>query len=294
VDIQEGLNNTVIMLRSKLKEGVTVRREFDPNLPKIEAYGSELNQVWTNLIDNAIDAMDGKGEIILRTRYDDPWVTVEVEDTGPGIPEEIQSKLFSPFFTTKPVGKGTGLGLNISYKIVEKHGGDIKVYSHPGKTRFSVRLPKNLEAVKSGEAAISTIATNDDQKLRQILETTQNIAVVGISNRPELPSLSVPAYIKKHGYKIYPVNPYLDEVLNQEVYPSLSAIEDPVDLVLIFRRSEDVLPVVEEAISLGAKTIWMQEGIVNETAAERAREAGLDVVMDTCIRTTHKRLMAGS
>jgi hypothetical protein len=151
-----------------------------------------------------------------------------------------------------------------------------------------------LEAVKSGEAAISTIATNDDQKLRQILETTQNIAVVGISNRPELPSLSVPAYIKKHGYKIYPVNPYLDEVLNQEVYPSLSAIEDPVDLVLIFRRSEDVLPVVEEAISLGAKTIWMQEGIVNETAAERAREAGLDVVMDTCIRTTHKRLMAGS
>ena len=294
VDIQEGLNNTVIMLRSKLKEGVTVRREFDPNLPKIEAYGSELNQVWTNLIDNAIDAMDGKGEIILRTRYDDPWVTVEVEDTGPGIPEEIQSKLFSPFFTTKPVGKGTGLGLNISYKIVEKHGGDIKVYSHPGKTRFSVRLPKNLEAVKSGEAAISTIATNDDQKLRQILETTQNIAVVGISNRPELPSLSVPAYIKKHGYKIYPVNPYLDEVLNQEVYPSLSAIEDPVDLVLIFRRSEDVLPVVEAAISLGAKTIWMQEGIVNETAAERAREAGLDVVMDTCIRTTHKRLMAGS
>jgi signal transduction histidine kinase/predicted CoA-binding protein len=294
VDIHEGLNNTVIMLRSKLREGVTVRREFDPNLPKIEAYGSELNQVWTNLIDNAIDAMDGRGEIILRTRYDDPWVTVEVEDTGPGIPEAIQSKLFSPFFTTKPVGKGTGLGLNISYKIVEKHGGDIKVYSHPGKTRFSVRLPKNLEAIKSGEAAISTISTNDDQKLRQILETTENIAVVGISNRPELPSLSVPAYIKRHGYKIYPVNPYLDEVLSQEVYPSLSAIEDPIDLVLIFRRSEDVPPVVEEAIQLGAQTIWMQEGIVNETAAERAREAGLDVVMDTCIRTTHKRLMAGS
>lgn len=293
VDVHEGLNNTVIMLRSKLKEGISLNREYDDRVPKIEAYGGELNQVWTNMIDNAIDAMDGKGEITLRTKYEPPWVIVEVEDNGPGIPEEIQSKLFSPFFTTKPVGKGTGLGLNISYKIIEKHGGDITVYSHPGRTRFSVRLPVNLEDAKSGETPISKISANHDDKLRGILEKTNNIAVVGISDRHELPAHSVPAYIKRHGYKIYPVNPYLDEVLGQKVYPTLSAIDEPVDLVLIFRRSDDVPPVVDEAINIGAKTIWMQEGIINESAAETAREAGVEVVMDTCIRTTYKRLMAG-
>lgn len=293
VDVHEGLNNTVIMLRSKLKEGITLKREYDDRVPRIEAYGGELNQVWTNMIDNAIDAMDGKGEITLRTKYEPPWVVVEVEDNGPGISEEIQSKLFSPFFTTKPVGKGTGLGLNISYKIIEKHGGDIKVYSHPGKTRFSVRLPVNLEDAKSGEMPIARISANDDDKLRRILENTKKIAVVGISDRQELPAHSVPAYIKRHGYRIFPVNPYLDEVLGQDVYASLSAIDEPIDLVLIFRRSDDVPPVVDEAIEIGAKTIWMQEGIVNESAAETAREAGLEVVMDTCIRTTYKRLMAG-
>jgi signal transduction histidine kinase/predicted CoA-binding protein len=293
VDVHEGLNNTLIMLRHKLKEGITVKRDYDERIPKIEAYGGELNQVWTNLIDNAIDAMDGKGQITIRSKYEPPWVAVDVEDNGPGIPEEVQSKLFSPFFTTKPVGKGTGLGLNISYKIIEKHGGDIKVYSHPGRTRFTVRLPVNSDDAKSGDTPIARIPGNGDDKLRRILENTKNIAVVGISDRQELPAHSVPAYIKRHGYRIYPVNPYLDEVLGQQVYASLSAIDEPIDLVLIFRRSDDVPPVVEEAIKIGAKTIWMQEGIVNESAAETAREAGLEVVMDTCIRTTYKRLMAG-
>lgn len=294
VNVHEGLDNTLIMLRHKLKEGITVKREYDDRIPNIEAYGGELNQVWTNMIDNAIDAMDGKGEITLRTKYEPPWVLVEIEDNGPGIPEDVQSKLFSPFFTTKPVGKGTGLGLNLSYKIiVERHGGDIKVYSHPGKTRFTVRLPVNLEDAKSGETPIARISANDDDKLRRILENTKNIAVVGISDRQELPAHSVPAYMKRHGYRIFPVNPFLDEVLGQRVYPALSAIDEPVDLALIFRRSDDVPPVVDEAIKIGAKTIWMQEGIVNETAAETAREAGLEVVMDTCIRSTHKRLMAG-
>jgi signal transduction histidine kinase/predicted CoA-binding protein len=293
IDVHEGLDNTVVMLRSKLKQGVTIQREYDEQIPRIEAYGSELNQVWTNLIDNAIDAMDGKGKIILRTRYQPPWVYVEVEDNGPGIPEEIQPKLFSPFFTTKQVGKGTGLGLNISYKIIEKHGGDIKVFSQPGKTRFVVQLPVSMEAVKSGETSVTSISNNDDETLRNILKSTQNIAVVGITNHNDLPSNSVPAYLKRHKYHIFPVNPFLDEALDQKVYQNLSSIEEPVDLVLIFRRSEDVPAIVGKSIDIGAKTVWMQEGIVNEAAAETAREAGLNVIMDTCIRSSHKRLLGG-
>lgn len=141
VDIHEALENTLIILRFKLKQGILVRREFDPALPRIEAHGSELNQVWTNIIDNAIDAMDGKGELLLRTSYRDPWIVVEICDNGPGIPAEIQSKIFYPFFTTKAVGTGTGLGLNTSYNIIRKHNGDIRVYSRPQETRFEVWLP---------------------------------------------------------------------------------------------------------------------------------------------------------
>ncbi len=142
VDIHEGLDSTLVILRSKLKPGVTVRREYATDLPRIQAFGSALNQVWTNLIDNAIDAMNGEGEITLRTRHDGQWVIVDVEDTGPGIPEEILSNLFDPFFTTKPPGSGTGLGLTISHNIiVQKHQGRIDVSSQPGRTRFEVRLP---------------------------------------------------------------------------------------------------------------------------------------------------------
>ncbi len=145
VDVHEGLENTLVMLHSKLAPGVVVRRDYAPDLPQIEAYGSELNQVWTNLIDNAIDAMDGKGEITLRTRRHDHQVTVEVEDTGPGIPEAIRAHIFDPFVTSKPPGKGTGLGLNIAHNIVvQKHQGKIDVYSQPGKTRFEVHLPLRL------------------------------------------------------------------------------------------------------------------------------------------------------
>ena len=145
VDVHEGLDNTLVMLRSKLKGGVSLRRQYAAHLPLIQAYGSELNQVWTNLIDNAVDAMDGEGEITIQTHQGKDCVVVEVEDNGPGIPETIQSKIFDPFFTTKAVGKGTGLGLNISYNIVKKHQGDIKVISHPGMTRFVVTLPLNFE-----------------------------------------------------------------------------------------------------------------------------------------------------
>jgi signal transduction histidine kinase len=143
IDVHEGLDNTLVMLRSKLKAGVSVHRQYATDLPRIQAYGSELNQVWTNIIDNAVDAMDGKGEITIRTRQEKGHVVVEIEDNGPGIPENVQSKIFDPFFTTKPVGKGTGLGLNISYNIIKKHQGEIKVISHPGMTRFVVTLPLN-------------------------------------------------------------------------------------------------------------------------------------------------------
>lgn len=147
VDIHEGLNDTLVMLRSKLKAGVHIRRDYAQDLPRIEAFGSELNQVWTNIIDNAVSAMDGQGEIVLRTYRQDAWVVVEIKDTGPGIPPHIQGKIFDPFFTTKPPGKGTGLGLSISHTIiVQKHKGKIAVYSRPGETVFEVKLPLNFAA----------------------------------------------------------------------------------------------------------------------------------------------------
>jgi signal transduction histidine kinase len=175
VDVHEGLDNTLVMLRHKLKEGIDVKREYAENLPNIQAYGSELNQVWTNIIDNAVDAMNGKGKIFIKTRQDGEWVVVELEDNGPGIPEDIQEQIFSPFFTTKAVGKGTGLGLNISYKIIEKHSGEIKVFSKPGKTRFQVSLPVDFQNVKSGEVPLSNATSTSDEKLRQILESTKKI-----------------------------------------------------------------------------------------------------------------------
>jgi signal transduction histidine kinase len=142
VNIHDGLDSTLVILRSKLKQGVNVHRHYAADLPHIQARGSELNQVWTNLIDNAIGAMNGNGEITLQTSYDDQWVIVEIEDNGPGIPEDIMPNLFDPFFTTKAPGEGTGLGLNISHNIVvQKHQGRIDVHSRPGHTRFEVRLP---------------------------------------------------------------------------------------------------------------------------------------------------------
>jgi signal transduction histidine kinase/predicted CoA-binding protein len=290
VDLHEGLDSTLVMLRSKLKSGVQVHREYAPEPLRIQAYGSELNQVWTNIIDNAVDAMDGKGEISLRTRMDGEWAVVEIEDNGPGIPGAIVEKIFSPFFTTKPVGKGTGLGLNTSYKIVQKHGGEIKVHSRPGKTVFQVSLPVNLGASKNGGSPLEGIPQTSDEELKEILENSHVIAVVGISAQEDAPAHSVPAYLQRKGYRIIPVNPNLDQVLGEKVYPDLLSVPEKVDVVQIFRRSEAVLPVVEKAIQIGAKAVWMQEGIINEAAAAAAREAGMHVVMNTCMRTTHRRL----
>ena len=147
VNIHEGIDSTLLILRSRLKTGISVHREYAGDLPQIEGYGGELNQVWTNIINNAADALDDRGDITIRTKRQDDWIVVEIEDNGPGIPLEIQDKIFDSFFTTKPPGKGTGLGLNISNNIVvQKHGGEIKITSQPGATIFSVWLPVKIAA----------------------------------------------------------------------------------------------------------------------------------------------------
>jgi signal transduction histidine kinase len=140
-DLHLGLKSTLVMLGSKL-EGIEVVKDFDRSLPPLPIYAGELNQVWTNLIDNAVQAMDGHGTLTVRTSLDGDCARVEIGDTGPGVPANIRQRIFEPFFTTKPVGQGTGLGLDISYRIVAgRHGGDITVESEPGNTRFIVRLP---------------------------------------------------------------------------------------------------------------------------------------------------------
>jgi len=128
-------------LHHRLKHGVQVIREYDRSLPRICAYGSELNQVWTNLIDNAIDAMGGKGELRIRTSLVGDYVQVQVVDNGPGIPAEVKAHLFEPFFTTKGVEDGTGLGLDTVNRIVRQHRGQVHVESRPGETKFQVSLP---------------------------------------------------------------------------------------------------------------------------------------------------------
>ena len=143
VDIHEGLENTLIILRHKLA-GIEIVREYAAGLPKIEAHGSELNQVWTNILDNAAYAMEGKGRLNLRTAAEDGHVLVEIRDTGPGIPPEIQQRIFEPFFTTKPPGVGTGLGLHIVYSIINNHHGRIRLTSEPGNTCFQITLPVQL------------------------------------------------------------------------------------------------------------------------------------------------------
>jgi signal transduction histidine kinase len=142
IDVHSGLDSTLVMLNHKIGKGVKVVKEYDRSLPQVPAHPAELNQVWTNLIDNAVQAMDGVGTLTVRTYREDDHLVVSVGDTGPGVPEELRKRVFEPFFTTKPVGQGTGLGLDISYRIVVNgHGGDITLTSQPGDTQFRVRLP---------------------------------------------------------------------------------------------------------------------------------------------------------
>ena len=152
VDVHEGLENTLVIMQHKLKQGVTVKREYKKDLPRIQAYASELNQVWTNIIDNAVDAMEGNGEITIRTHEEDGRVVVEIIDNGPGIPDDIHSRIFEPFFTTKPPGQGTGLGLHITHDIiVNRHHGQLQVKSKPGETVFKVTLPVRIKGEETNE-----------------------------------------------------------------------------------------------------------------------------------------------
>ena len=153
VDVRIGLEQTLVILRHRLRD-IEVRTEIADDLPPIEAYGSELNQVWTNLIDNAVDAMDGRGTLTIRAESEATaegvGVRVTIADSGSGIPPEIRARLFEPFYTTKEPGKGTGLGLHISHGVVARHGGRIEVDSAPGDTRFTVTLPPTLPRTTDG------------------------------------------------------------------------------------------------------------------------------------------------
>ncbi|GLY94325.1 ATP-binding protein [Actinoplanes sp. NBRC 103695] len=142
IDVHTGLDSTLVMLTHKIGDGIKVVKDYDRSLPQIPAHPAELNQVWTNLIDNAVQAMQGVGTLTVKTALYGNQLVVAIIDTGPGVPEELRKRVFEPFFTTKAVGEGTGLGLDISYRIVvNRHGGDIKLDSKPGDTRFIVRLP---------------------------------------------------------------------------------------------------------------------------------------------------------
>jgi signal transduction histidine kinase len=146
IDVHELIDSTLLMLGRKL-DGITVVKDYDRSLPQIPVYAAELNQVWTNLIDNAVQAMNGEGTLTVRTALDRDQLLVEIGDTGPGVPPEIRDRIFEPFFTTKPVGEGTGLGLDISWRVVvNKHHGDLRVESVPGDTRFRVHLPLTAPA----------------------------------------------------------------------------------------------------------------------------------------------------
>ena len=150
VDLHELLDSTLVMLARKIPPGVRVVKEYDETMPAVPAYAAELNQVWTNIIDNALQAMGETGTLTLSTHADDEFVVVRISDTGPGIPDDVKDRIFEPFFTTKPVGQGTGLGLDIAYRIVvNKHRGYLKAVSEPGGTTFVVRLP--LEGPRIGE-----------------------------------------------------------------------------------------------------------------------------------------------
>ncbi len=156
VDVHKGLNSTITLLSHKLKQGVEITRKYDQNLPHCFAHQSELNQVWTNIIDNAIEAMAGQGKIWICTSQEHDCILVEIIDNGPGIPPNIQPHIFEPFFTTKEEGVGTGLGLDISRRIIDKmHHGSISFTSEPGKTYFQVRLPINLPSTNGAKTQVS-------------------------------------------------------------------------------------------------------------------------------------------
>jgi signal transduction histidine kinase len=154
VDVHYLLDSTLVMMSAKIGPNITVVKDYDRSIPLLHVYAAELNQVWTNLIDNAVQAMDGSGTLTIRTSLSEVDAVVEIGDTGPGIPADVLPRVFEPFFTTKPVGEGTGLGLDISWRIVvNRHHGDLSVTSEPGDTRFVVRIPLNAVSDNADEAS---------------------------------------------------------------------------------------------------------------------------------------------
>jgi signal transduction histidine kinase len=154
-DLTEGIESTLVMLSHRFRDGIDIVRDYSSDLPMVDAIGGELNQVWTNLIDNAIDAMRGGGTLTVSTRMHDHGVVVEIADTGPGISDEVRAHAFEPFYTTKGVGEGTGLGLDISRRIVvERHGGEIAIESRPGETVLRVWLPVPKEATPDEQSPV--------------------------------------------------------------------------------------------------------------------------------------------
>src|SRR4029077_15063665 len=175
VDVNKGLESTLLILKYKLrKKSIVLTRDYAEELPRIKAYGSELNQVWTNLIVNAVDAMSEGGTLKVRTKKEPTDILVEIRDNGPGIPPDLRSRIFEPFFTTKPVGEGTGLGLDTVARIVRKHRGNIRFESKPGDSCFQVRLPLELN-ITSGPETVPT-PTNVEKPLIDY----------PIGNRPQL------------------------------------------------------------------------------------------------------------
>jgi signal transduction histidine kinase len=170
IDVRQGIENTITILHHQLKNGVTVIRDYDEDLPRICAFGGELNQIWTNLLSNAIEAMHGKGELRVRTTKELDRVLVEIGDNGPGIPSDVLPHIFEPFFTTKGVGEGTGLGLDTVCRIIRNHHGEIRVSSHPGDTRFQVFLPMTqpkslpIDTIKEEDDARSLFPSRPDQR----------------------------------------------------------------------------------------------------------------------------------
>ncbi len=166
--MRKGLDDTLVILGHKLKGGVDVMRDYAADLPEIDAFGSELNQVWTNIIDNAVQAMDGRGALEVRAEpTEEEGVRVTICDNGPGIPSSAQPHLFEPFFTTKEPGVGTGLGLHISHNVVTRHGGDIELETRPGRTCFVITLPPHLPATgSSGDQAAAIDQPRDGEAER--------------------------------------------------------------------------------------------------------------------------------
>jgi signal transduction histidine kinase/predicted CoA-binding protein len=291
IDVHAGLEDTLLILRPRLS-GIEVQRDYAPELPPIQAYGSELNQVFTHILTNAIDALGGQGRIAIRTRAGEDTVVVEIEDNGPGIPEALAPRVFDPFFTTKLPGQGAGLGLSTSYNIVvEKHGGNLELLSRPGQTCARILLPRRLGEPVSRRPEAAAPAADTTASLRRILETTRTIAVVGMSRDSGKAASSVPLYLRDQGYELLPVNPAGGVLDGLPVYPDLKSLPTAPDTVLIFRPNAEVPAIVAQAIDAGARTVWMQRGISHEQAAAQARAAGLEVVMDTCMRETHRRLI---